>query len=295
MPQRRAMEIGPEALVGGKIAPETQALKGMRELERELARDVKDGLALKKLLAARQRPLQEALGSQAGDGAAATAKGLAALDGQLRRRRVPAPAPVRDAPRIFTGSIGATRTTPFDYQWTWTAQNGGARAVASADRLNGQINIDSYTNGVDSTGWCRAAVGIYFRPVVANGILRISANPAFTYNWFTICTLASAHSDAFIGLYVGRYTLAGGFDGAPVNQMTSLWNDDSWWSGSWSNKGSNSGFPLFAQLNVDSAHWYAIWVWTGGSADGAGWGTFSGSGANSVLRTTVPSITWELF
>src|SRR5262245_28137063 len=113
--------------------------------------------------------------------------------------------------------------------------------------------------------------------------------------WSTYCVLASAHSDAFIGLYVGRYNVSGGFDGAPVSQIIRLWNDDSWWYGAGSHSGSNSGFPLIAQFNVDWSHFYALWVWCGGRATGEGFGTFSGSGAGSQLSVAVPSMTWELF
>jgi len=158
------------------------------------------------------------------------------------------------------------------------------------------MTFSIWNAGNDASGSARAAVGIYFRPTTANGILRLTSNPAFNFSWWTYCVLASAHSDAFIGLYVGRYTLSGGFDGAPVNQQISLWNDDSWWAGAGSHSGSNSAFPLFAQFNVDRSHYYALWVWCGGRASGAGWGSaFWGSGAGSNLSVTVPSIFWELF
>jgi hypothetical protein len=296
MPRQRRPNVPIEAIVGGKIAPERDALRGLRKLEAELNRDFKARIALEQRVAKAHQPLQDALADELGGRAAATAKRLAALQAQRMKQRVARPPLVREQARIFTGSIGATVVPPYNYQWTWSAQNGGARNFVSAGRQNGQIAVDNDTNmNNGSSASCRAAVGIYFRPVVTNGILRVSANPAFTFDWFTLCTLASAHSDAFIGLYIGRYTLAGGFDGAPVDQRISLWDDDSWWFGAGINTGSNSGFPLFAQLNVDNAHWYAIWIWAGANASAAGWGTFSGSGAGADLQTTVPSISWELF
>jgi hypothetical protein len=297
MARPRQREIPVEALVGGKIAPQRAALSGMRGLERQLGAEFKQRVAARDRLARAYKPLQDDLGGALGGGAVETARRLKALNAELLKRRLAAPPTLRDEGRIFAGSIGATVVPPFNYQWTWQAQNGNARNFPAATAKDGKVTVacDTSMNNPSSAS-CRAAVGIYFRPVVTNGILRISATPGFTFNWWTICSFASAHSDAFIGLYVGRYTLAGGFDGAPVSQMVSLWSDDSWWSGSWNNPGSNSGFPLSAQINVDSAHWYAIWVWMGANVSAAGWGGWgSGSGASSSLIASVPSFTWELF
>jgi hypothetical protein len=296
MPRRRGPDVPIEALMGGKIAPERDAVRGMRALESKLAGEFKSHVDSRNRLAKAGQPLRQALAGQVSDEARAAAKSLSAIHAQRTKRRIPAPAVRREQRRIYTGSIGATHVPPFDYQWTWSAQNGGARNFPVANRLTGELDVDCDTamNNA-SSAWCRAALGIYFRPVVTNGILRVSANPGFTFDWFTLCTLASAHSDAFIGLYVGSYTLAGGFESAPVDQTISLWSDDSWWEGAGINRGSNSGFPLFAQFNVDNAHWYAIWVWAGTAVNAAGWGTFSGSGAQGGIRAMVPSISWELF
>jgi hypothetical protein len=198
--------------------------------------------------------------------------------------------------RIFTGSIGATVTAPYDYPWTWSIAAGSPDLFVSADKTTGRMSFNIWSNWDDeSSGSAAVGLGIFFKPMTASGILRLSSNPSFNYTWGTWDTLASAHSDAFIGLYVGSYALGGGFDGAPVNQQIVLWSDDSWWSGAGYHQGSNSAYPLFAQFNVDSSHWYALWVWCGGNAAAEGWGTFSGSGANSGLTVALRSITWELF
>jgi hypothetical protein len=161
--------------------------------------------------------------------------------------------------RIFTGSIGATVTAPYDYPWTWSTSTGSPQLSVSADKTTGRMSFDIWNNSNDASGSAAAALGIFFKPMTASGILRLSSNPAFSYYWWTICSFASAHSDAFIGLYVGRYTLGNSFDGALVNQEIVLWSDDSWWSGAGSHQGENSGYPLFAQFNVDSSNWYALW------------------------------------
>jgi hypothetical protein len=87
------------------------------------------------------------------------------------------------------------------------------------------------------------------------GILQVWSNPALNDDWGDWCVFDGAGSDGWVGLYIGEYVVdGGGFVGAPVDQQVRLWSDSSWWSGVGSQEGSNSGYPLFAQLNVDNDH-----------------------------------------
>jgi hypothetical protein len=117
------------------------------------------------------------------------------------------------------------------------------------------------------------------------GMMHVSANPAFNYTWDSVNVFDSSHSHAFIGLYVGQYTLGGEFVQAVVDQQINLWD-----SGGGSDNGENSGYPLFASTPVDSDHFYEIWVWSGGDAEADGWSLFWGSAALSAVSLTVPSI-----
>lgn len=285
-----------ECLVGGETAAQSVVLRGMRDLESELAARFKERAAASAALTKATRPQTAAMEAllRERDPEGQMVKDLQALDRSYSKTRLPSIDVMPERARIFSGSIGATRVPPYNYQWTWNATNGGPAVSVGASANTGAMNYNLWTNSRRSSASAAAAVGIYFRPAFETGILRIWANPALSYNWWTSCAFASAHSDGWIGLNVGRYTLAGGSAGTPVRQQTRLWNDDSWWSGA-SDSGSNSGYPLFAQLSVDRSHWYALWVWIGGSISGAGWGTFSGSGAGAVMNARVPAITWELF
>jgi hypothetical protein len=279
-------------------APQRVAQAGMSALEEELQGRFDRTRADEKERVKAFDPMAKAFVASLGgeERVRPTLERLARTEDRRRKQKLAPPDVAGPAERIFTGSIGATVVPTYNYQWTWSAQDGGASVGVNANRNNGAIGFDLWNAGQSASASAATAVGFFFRPMVTNGILRISSNPAFNYSWWTSCWLASAHSDGWLGFYVGRYTLAGGFDGAPVFQQSMLWNDDSWFSGAGFHSGSNSGYPLFAQCNVDSAHWYAIWVWCGGRATGAGWGSpFSGSGAGSSLAATVPSITWELF
>jgi len=291
-------EIPIEALFGNYIAPEKMVLTGMKDLEYELNKVFKTEVETRRQLENNTQILRDSLTSFSGkdDKNAMAIKALKEMDRKESRMKLERPKFLKENQRIFTGSIAATVVPPFSYQWTWNAGSGGPNHLdVSANRVTGRMEFYAHTNpDHSSSGSVRTALGIYFRPVTSNGILRVSANPSINYRWWDYCAFASAHTDGFIGLYIGRYNLSGGFDAAPVNQQRSIWNDSSWWSGG-GGSGSNSGFGLSAQLNVDNSHWYALWVWCGGNVSAEGWHTFSGSGAGASMSVAVPSITWELF
>jgi hypothetical protein len=285
-----------EDLYGRKPASEASVRKGMVPLERELAEEFKAQRAEEEELARHMDVVRDGLLPERGkDRLKQAVEGLKKLDAKANKAKLSPPDVEPHHQRIFLGSVGATVVPAYNYGWTWNAQSGGPALNVSANRNNGQISAYVASAGKNANGSARAAVGIYFRPMTRNGILRLWSNPAFNYLWWTYCVMRSAHSSAYIGLYVARYTLSGGLDGVPVDQKISLWSDNSWWSGAGSHRGANSGYPLSAQFNVSSSFYYALWVWCGVRASGGGWGLFSGSGAGSRLNVTVPSISWELF
>jgi hypothetical protein len=214
-------------------------------------------------------------------------------------RRETALPPARKArARVFAGSIGAILTPPYNWAWTWEAGNGDPETnTASANNDDGSWSVGDWASFNDSSNAsARAAVGVFFRPPTENGILQVWSNPALNYDWGDWCNLDGAGSDGWIGLYIGEYAAdGGGFVAAPVDQQVSLWSDSSWWSGVGAQEGSTSGYPLFAQLDVDNDHFYEIWVWGGTDVYAAGWGGLFGSGAGGNLSAAVPSITWELY
>ena len=285
-------EVTVQSLFGNQIVPEEIVLAGMKDLENELNQTFKRAQEERKLINAQANILRDTLPKD--EKRADVVKKLKEMiikpgDISPKGREL-----FPDKQRIFTGSIGATVTPPFNYDWKWHASTGTLFTLnTAANKTTGNMSFD-VRSADKCTCSARTAVGIYFRPMTSNGILRVSANPAINFRWADLCVTDSAHTDGFIGLYVGRYNLSGGFEGAAVSQQTSLWNDSSWWSGT-SDSGSNSAFPLFAQFNVDSDHWYAMWVWCGTHIEAAGFSATWGSGAYGIMDVAVPSITWQLF
>jgi hypothetical protein len=238
--------------------------------------------------------IRQLLGKEAGVGETAQFLREFQIARSKEQHRPPKPRTVKT--RVFAASISATVAAPFNYDWTWTASAGSPTLSCSAARSSGMMGF-SVSCGVygSASASARNAVGIFFRPMTDNGILRVTATPSYSTLWGTFCVLASAYADGWIGLYVGEYSLSGGFNSAPVNQQIQLFSDSSWWSGTGPQRSSNSGFPLSAQFDVDGSHWYALWVWSGGDASGAGSGFASYGGGISSINIQVPSITWELF
>ena len=290
-------DITHESVVG-KPAPAAQALRGMERFEAEQMKRFEVRKQSQEQTGKVIQPFRDAFAERTGgDSLAEAVKGFAELEKGHAHPRPGAPPSVAKAQeRIFLGSIGITRVPPYNYQWTWNAKdNNTALANVAATANNGNQNFVLYNNGVSAHAWGATAVGIYYRPPVANGIAHLFANPSFSEAWFTYSAFDSSHSDGWLGLYVGQYTLAGDLDRVAVSQQISLWNDDSWWSGAGYHTGSNSGYPLSAWFTVDSAHWYAMWVWAGGSVYGDGWSTFWGSAAYSSLNVATPSISLVVY
>lgn len=286
----------PHARLLGKAAPAAQARKGMRSAEQELQRRFKERRSAVNASSEALSPLAEAFGRQNEEQLQKALRSLKELDRRSGRRGVVVPKPASEDARVFAGSIGITRVPAYDYQWTWSAKdNDSATARVAAKAASGQQNLSLWTNSVQAHAWGATAVGVYFRPWTANGIVNLWANPAINYAWWTYCAFASAHSDGWLGLYVAQYTLEGNLDRVPVDLQSSLWSDDSWWAGAGGHSGSNSGCPLSAWFTVDSDHWYAMWVWIGGSTYGSGWGTFSGSGAGAQLSAGTPAMSIALY
>jgi hypothetical protein len=128
-------------------------------------------------------------------------------------------------------------------------------------------------------------LGYYFQPLADNGIMDVYATPAFNYSWDSTNFLDSSHSAGVIGLQIDQYTEGDEYVATPVNQSIVLWN-----STGGSDRGSNSGYPLFASTPVDSDHYYVIWVQAAGDVEADGWSAAWGSGATAQLSLVVPSI-----
>jgi hypothetical protein len=221
------------------------------------------------------------------------------LDKSEKRHKLVKPQSVRlPKRRVVLGSIGGVETPAYNYDWNWFSSNGNIRTkIHNANRNNG--TLENYlsiggSNGSGS-GELRTAVGFYLRPVVETGLLRIDVSPSHSTRVSTHTAFSSASASAWLGLFIGEYAVGSNtYLGAPVSFQNTLASHSTWWDGDATSLAS-SGFPMTSTINVDSSHWYAIWVWAGvrGSANGSGF--LSYSAMHSRIDVTVPSFHWTLY
>jgi hypothetical protein len=198
------------------------------------------------------------------------------------------------------------RLPPYDYVWNWTGFRGGnarefpnggfiGHTGVAVSRQNGHAEFRILSDG--GTAFKARFVGIFFRPPSRNGILTLSSNPSY-YSWYVNGGFFhGAVTQAWIGFYIQSYYAYGKKGGFPdremLRQQEMIYNRDIfwWWAGSEQRSDRSDGFPLNAQITVDSSHSYIIYVWCGGLARDAGWN--NSSYAISALSINIPSIIWS--
>jgi len=137
---------------------------------------------------------------------------------KLSGRALPVPHRAKVKSRAHLGSIDITFVPPYTWPWEWSATTGSATADVSSDNKNGTMSFDSWTGENGKTASCAVAVGAYFQPVADVGIMDVAAVPAFNYVWDSENVFDNSHTHAFLGIYVGEYTLGGEFVRAAVDQ-----------------------------------------------------------------------------
>jgi hypothetical protein len=203
----------------------------------------------------------------------------------LAERPLHPPEQTKVRARARLGSVAVTFVPPFwPYQWSATTGT-SAQGIVSADGNAGTMGFDAITGQDGKTASTVVGLGYYFQPLADNGIMQVSANPSFNYGWDSTNVLDSSHTRGYFGLHVEAYTLSNVYVQTVIDQQIILWD-----STGGEDRGSNSGYPLFASTPVDSDHYYDIWVLAYGDAEADGWSAAWGSGATSSASLVVPSI-----
>ena len=285
-------------LLLGKTLPKNHIRKSRARLDAMFARRFREMNARQKELRAQNAVPMRVLRNLVRKDPAAAAAVSQAKKRFAAFAKSPLRAPTRSKvkPRAHVGTFDMTFTPPYLWPWQWSATTGpDALAEVFVNQNAGTMRFSSDSGLNGKTASSAVALGVYYQPdplllCGESGIMNVSSNPAFQYAWDASGFLASSHAAAFIGIYVGEYTLGGDFVQAVVDQQISLWDSDGG-----SGRGTKSGYPLFASTPVDTSHFYEIWVWSGGDAEGDGWSAFWGSGAGSWANLTVPSISIHVY
>lgn len=145
------------------------------------------------------------------------------------------------------------RTPPYEFSWAPAGLNSGSAYTSqSANSQTGDIHLLAHSGEDEGHAATAGALGMPLFPSVANGLLRVAANPSISYDYCCGRSIDSVQSHGWIGLYIAEYTLQHDFVRTVVSQQFNLWMQTS----DGGSKGSNGGLPLTAECPVDNNHEY---------------------------------------
>jgi hypothetical protein len=194
---------------------------------------------------------------------------------------------------------------PYSYEWTTKGYVNFAPGTLStyATSANGQLGFDiasSPSSGQVNRSYARAAVGIYFKPLIS-GVLSVSTIAPLQWSASINCAFAGADGRGWAGFLVQSFNENNVLSATPIDQQQIVYDEFFNQSGLFTDSSLNLfGGPLdlSAAFVVDTSHWYAIWVWCGGDIHADGWqyylGIAKGSDASSQMAISVPYIALTL-
>jgi hypothetical protein len=284
--------------------PSKEAMQRRRKrFEREIAKSLRAEASARaersRDLRALSLPILQSASKYKGDEARAAIERLRGRREERRKLRLAVPEGPQVKAYTRFGSFTQVFTAPYDFSWTPTATTGSPSVGSSADPSGGAVSYNissSFYNSSSANVW--AGVGVYWSIPEwldqTNGTLNVTASIAYNYSYDDWVMFDNVGTYGQVVLNVDSYDLSGGWQGLPISSWAQLYND----GGGNSGQGSNSAYSLSGQTQVDSAHFYNIWLFINGSifADGAhnfGPFFFWGSGADGIASATLNSLTVE--
>ncbi len=283
----------------GNAISESSLIKGMagydRKLKAKAEKEFADKIRFEKSKEGLYKPIRELISKDKRSPESYKASSRISLN---RRPRILLPATPEETARVYLGSLGGKAVAPYGYARTWAWKKGKAfkpeKLDANKKKGSMEISLNWNINGYYAAK-SRAAVGIYFHPATENGILRVRSNISYNALWDTTCYYYTAETEGWAGFKIERYNYSSKqYVDTIINQRKILFKDSSWWDGVGIQEESNTGFGLKAEVDVDSAHYYIIWVRCGARVQ-SDFSGFYWSAAAAELKIKVPSISWELF
>lgn len=218
---------------------------------------------------------------------------LLALHGKLAKTKLAAPKLPLEVGGLQSGRITVKVTPPFDYAITIPTLIQGSPAVSATANKNGQMGVSAVTaQKLLNAGSAFSEVGIFFHPL-GTGHLSVSANPSFSFQWWTnslgtkpVRSAGGANLSIF-GLEITE----------PVNFRVvqtagttfKNWDEQSTGEVHFDIRTDVPASPS-AQIEVSRGLVYVVFVSAFAHVEGRGW---PGSLAGAMMSVTVPSITWS--
>jgi hypothetical protein len=197
---------------------------------------------------------------------------------------------------VRAGSILRFFGPPYDAEWgdnsssddttdtTW----GSWVAIKSPPdpRFNSTTNI-----GNGGSAWSSAGVGKWFVPDGQSTWVRIGLYAPYEYDWRLDSNWETAHSDAFIGIYVQSFDFNGGDPRDEVDRRIGLWSEGTSWQQDHADSGSGY-YPSDTYFMASNARQYIVWAWCGTSGDASS-GSLAYSYSWGTLSVALPFMVFE--
>lgn len=195
--------------------------------------------------------------------------------------------------QVRAGSILTVEVPPYDYEWGDRGADGGPTTwgtfVTSKSEAN--FNVTTYAAS-GGEGWASSGIGKYFVPVGRDATyVRVGLYAPYNYNWWDNSSLATAHTDGFMAVFVQSWDSSGNNSQIDVDRRIALWSDGTSWLENHSDDESGY-YPSDTYFWAFSGRHYAVWAWCGASCDGSS-NSITYSTAFDTLSVSMPFMVFE--
>jgi len=223
--------------------------------------------------------------------AARAITGLLDLHKKLAKQKILAPSVASELGGIISGGFTAKFTPPFDYAYTIPFLTAGQPSLIGSASKGGELSTRAVSDFTTrSVGTMYTELGVFFHPFVGPARLTVSANPAYTRQWWTNSLFADSAVRSFGSVVVGIFGQQG-----RIGPITGAVDVADQWDETTTQEvrfdfGSSPTIPATAQLEVDPSFTYSLFVAAQTHVEAVGW---PGSLAGAIISLTVPSITLQ--
>lgn len=285
----------------GKAPPKNVVKEALAEMHGRQEAELAKGSANQRQMSKHFDQVQKTPAIDTRDpGVARSLESLIGLHHKFAKQKLPSPK-AADIGGLFPAGISVTSPPPFDFDHVLFGSGTGSNVAtreATANRLNGQINLSAITSSNKGFGGGSAfgVVGQYFHPF-GSGVLTVHAAPKFSFQWWTNSIRPTADVKSFGSIVLNIFgvdafadttgesntivsnaaTVLHLWDEQETNQVRFDFKFDQETSGS-------------VSLNANHSLVYYLFVSANVGVHAVGW---PGSLAGSKLAVTVPSISFD--
>ena len=288
-------------MLQGKAPPKNIVKDVLAEMHRRHEAELAKGSANQRQMAKHFDHVQKTPAIDTRD--AEVARSLEAMVGlhQKFAKQKLVPPKAADIGGLFPAGISVTTPPPFDFDHVLFGVGTGSNIAtreASANRLNGQINLSAITSSNKGFGGGSAfgVVGLYFHPF-GSGVLTVHAAPKFSFQWWTNSIRPTADVKSFGSIVLNIFgvdafadtTGEGNTIVSNAATVLHIWDEQETNQVRFDFKFDQEATGTVS-LNANHSLVYYLFVSAQVGVHSFGW---PGSLAGSKLSVTVPSISFD--